>query len=136
VSVGYRFSGLLAPVTDPITAASPASVFSAGATVPIRFALTHADGTPIPDEAAGALAAACGAAVWLLPVDGKVLMADGSISAPHSILGCARHDPAAHELVADLSTAGAPPGDYTVLVVVDDGQANRLATHVAEIGLR
>ena len=136
VTVGYRFSGLLAPVTDPITAASPVSVFEVGATVPVGFSLTHADGTPIPDATADALAASCGAAVWLVPVDGADLTADGSMTAEHSILGCAQYDAAAHQLTALLSTAGVPPGDRTVLVVVSNGEGHRLATHVAEIGLR
>ena len=136
VSVGYRFNGLLAPVTDPITAASPVSVFAVGATMPIRFALAYADGTPIADEAADALATDCSALVWLAPVDSSDLGVDGSLTADHSIVGCARYEAAARELVADLSTSGAPPGDYTVLAAIADRAGNRLATHVAEIRLR
>lgn len=136
VSVSYRFTGLLAPITDPITATSPVSVFPSGAPIPVRFVLSQADGLPINDAAASAVAAACGALVWLVPLDRQALPDGGYSVVSSRSLVCARYDATAHQLAADLPTAGAPPGDYTVVVAVADREGTPLAGHVAEIRLR
>jgi len=46
VTVGYRFAGFFQPLNDPAT--NPPSVFKSGSTIPVKFALTYTNGTPIP----------------------------------------------------------------------------------------
>ncbi len=60
-TVGYIFDGFLAPISAQGHQTSTAPSFKAGSTVPVKFILRRADGTPIT---------AAAAPVWLLPQAG------------------------------------------------------------------
>jgi hypothetical protein len=54
VTVGYGFAGFFQPVNDSLSSTSAMSVFKGGSTIPVKFSLTYAAGTLIPDTVAAA----------------------------------------------------------------------------------
>ena len=100
-TVGYRFGGFTEPV--------PQSSYKRGSTIPVKFQLTDANGTPIPDADAAAL---------LSPTCRVRVTFDGVVS------GCATYDSMANRFTFTLKTAkGAAPGQHLVgiLVTAPDG---------------
>lgn len=101
--VGYEFLGYLAPI--------PLSSYKRGQTLPVRFQLGDASGTPIADADAAGLAGECSARVTL---DGVVV-------------GCATYDEESSTFQYDLKLPkNLSPGSHTiaVLVTIDGGVVN------------
>jgi hypothetical protein len=91
-TVGYRFGGFTEPV--------PQSSYKRGSTIPVKFQLTDAGGTPIPDSDAAAL---------LSPTCRVQVTFDGVVS------GCASYDAVRDRFLFTLKTAkGTSPGDHLV----------------------
>ncbi|MEJ2852369.1 MULTISPECIES: OmpL47-type beta-barrel domain-containing protein [unclassified Saccharothrix] len=110
----YRFSGYLQPINDPAT---PVSVFKTGSTVPVKFHLRDAAGTPIQ---------ALSAPTWLTPVRGGATTSQVNESAftdQTTTDGTFRWDPTARQYVYNWQTKGLAAGyHYKIGVKLDDGQ--------------
>jgi hypothetical protein len=141
VVVGYGFTGFLQPLNDP--AGSNPSVFKGGSTIPVKFALSYANGTPILDAAASAVATACGATILLTPASGAAGPVDevATSTTPNSGT-CFRYDASAHQFIFNLATKGLPSGAKYLLKVSIVGpdivgpDKTLQPTHVLGIGLR
>jgi hypothetical protein len=93
--VAYRFLGFLEPI--------PQTTIKRGATMPVRFRLGDASGTPLDDAEAAALADTCLVAVTL----------DGAVK------GCATYNPVSNTFQFDLRLPkNLTPGSHTVGVQV------------------
>ncbi|HEX6874144.1 MAG TPA: choice-of-anchor Q domain-containing protein [Nocardioidaceae bacterium] len=91
-TVAYRFGGF----TEPI----PQSSYKRGSTIPVKFQLTDANGTPIPDADAAAL---------LSPTCRVQVTFDGVVS------GCASYDTVRNRFLFTLKTAkNTTPGTHLV----------------------
>ncbi len=143
VTVGYGFAGFFQPLNDPISSTNPMSVFKDGSTIPVKFALTYADGTPILDPAAAAIATACGATISLAQTSGTAGPVDEVVTSTTPNSGtCFRYDATAHQFIFNLGTKGLPTGTQYVLKVSIVGPAivgpdgTLRPTHELNIGLR
>ena len=94
--VAYGFPGFSSPTAN--------ASYKAGSSIPIKFALTNAAGTPISDASAQALANACGV---------KVSFSGGDPSP-----NCAIYDAKADRFQFDLKTAKSLRGAQTITVRV------------------
>jgi hypothetical protein len=124
-TIKYRFDGFLQPINDTAhqTGVST-SVFKAGSTVPVKFAVRKADGTPVQLAVAPA---------WVTPVRGSAMTApvDESLFGDAAdTSGSYRYDPTAQQYIYNWksTTAGYY---YRIGVKFDDGQ-----TYYVNIGLR
>ena len=141
VTVGYRFAGFFQPLNDPAT--NPPSVFKSGSTIPVKFALTYTNGTPILDTAAAAIATACGATISLTQTAGTTPAVDESVASTTATTGaCFWYDSTAHLFFFNLGTKGRnAPSPYTLQAtivwpgIVGPDQTLR-STHSLAIGLR
>ncbi|MEU7525085.1 PxKF domain-containing protein [Saccharothrix sp. NPDC042600] len=118
----YRFSGYLQPVNDP---ANPVSVFKAGSTVPVKFQLFDAAGTPVQ---------AATPPTWLTPVRGGATTTPVNESAGTETPtgGTFRWDETARHHIYTWQTKGLTPGyHYKIGVKLDDGQ-----TKYVTVGLK
>jgi hypothetical protein len=123
--VVYRWDGFLQPINDTAHQVGVGtSVFKAGSTVPAKFQLKRADGTPVQ---------AVTAPVWLTPVRG------GSTSAPvdESLYGAVsdsgsayRYDASAQQYIYNWKS-GSSGYYWRIGVQLDDGQ-----TYWVNLGLR
>jgi hypothetical protein len=91
-TVGYGFEGFSEPI--------PQTSYKRGSSIPVKFQLTDASGTPIPDaDAAGLLSPTCRVQVTF----------DGVVR------GCAAYDPVRDRFAFTLKTAkSTPPGQHQV----------------------
>ena len=139
VTVGYRFVGFSQPLNDPVSSTSPMSVFKGGSTIPVKFVLTYANGTPITDTVAAAIATACGATISLAQTAGSAPPIDEAITSPTPNTGtCFRYDNTAHQFIFNLGTKGLPaPAQYALgAKIVGPDKMTVLASHSLAIGLR
>ena len=97
--VAYQFGGFLEPI--------PQSSYKRGSTIPVKFRLTDAAGTPISDAAAkGLLAPFCAVRISFDDVDA----------------GCARYNASTDTFQFDVKTAKTlGEGSHTIGVTVTDG---------------
>lgn len=107
VTVGYRFVGFSQPLNDPISALNPMSVFKGGSTISVKFALTYANGAPILDSAASAIATACGATISLTRTAGAAPPVDEAVTSTQPSAGsCFRYDATSDHFIYNLATKG------------------------------
>jgi hypothetical protein len=123
----YRFDGFLQPINDTAHQVGVAtSIFKGGSTVPVKFQLKAADGSPVPSASAPK---------WLSPVKGSSVSApvDESVYALPSTTGNTfRWDATAQQYIYNWGTAKNQTGFYwRIGVQLDDGQ-----TYWVNIGLR
>jgi len=125
----YRFDGFTQPINDAarsICAGCGESIFKGGSTVPVKFQLKRADGTPV---------AASQSPVWLTPVIGSAVTAsvDEGIYSDAASSGLSyRWDAASQQYIYNWSTKGVSAGyRYRIGVTLDDGQ-----TYFVTVGLR
>ncbi len=117
-AITYRFDGFLQPINDPNnTAACPApcstSVFKAGSTVPVKFQLKRADGTPVQAAALPVFVGATRGSSTTAGVD-ETVSTDPATSA-------FRWDATAQQYIFNWSTKGQSAGyNYTLKVKVPD----------------
>jgi hypothetical protein len=130
--------GFFQPLNDPISASNPMSVFKAGSTVPVRFALTDANGSRISDTAAGDLAAACALRISLTRTAGSAPAVDEAVvSATPNSGTCFRYDAATDQFVFNLGTRDlAKPATYVITATLYSPDSTVLASHSLAIGLR
>jgi Fibronectin type III domain/HYR domain/Regulator of chromosome condensation (RCC1) repeat len=138
VTVGYGFGGFFQPLNDPISSTNPMSVFKGGSTITVKFALTYANGTQIPDSAAAAIATTCGATISLAQTAGNAPAVDEVVATTTATAGnCFRYDSTAHQFIFNLGTKGLPaPAQYTLSASIVGPDKTLLATHRLAIGLR
>ena len=105
-SVQYKFSGLQQPVNDPISAANPMSVFKINSTIPLKFQLQTANGAPIGDVTAQAIANNCLAALSYGKQVGQSAPAVDETVYANAVDsgGCFRYDATAHQFIYNLSS--------------------------------
>jgi hypothetical protein len=96
--VAYEFGSFLSPL---------GATHKAGSTVPLRFALTDANGVAIPDAEAQALAAACGVRIFF----------SGGDPSPN----CASYNAGSNRFQLNLKLPAASSGVQTITVKVFDG---------------
>jgi len=124
--VRYRFDGVLPPLNDTAHQRCLLSVFKAGSTVPVKFQLKRADGTPVQ---------AATAPVWLTPVKGAATTAPVSatgISAAGDSGSTFKYDAKARQYAFNWGTSKTAAGSTWVIGVrLDDGQ-----TYTVNVGLR
>ena len=134
----YTFAGFFQPINDPISATSPMSVFKGGSTIPVKFALTHSDGTRILDTDAAAIASACGATIALTKTSFTAPPVDEAVTSTTPSAGvCFRYDGNAHQFIFNLGTKALPTNaQYRLVATVAAPDGTVLATHQVAIGLR
>lgn len=108
VTVQYSWSGVLQPVN-----ADGSSVFKAGSTVPVKFALTG------PSAPVTTATAKLTYAYVSNGIVGTVLEASTNVTATTGNLF--RYDPQAGQYVFNWSTKGLAPGTYTIGIGLGDG---------------
>jgi len=122
----YHFSGFLQPVNDiAYHPEQSLSIFKGGSTVPVKFQLKSATGTPIQAESAP---------LWLTPERGASMSASGESN--YTSTGPSgstfRWDSASQQYIYNWSTRGLLPGYwYRISTQLDDGK-----TYSVTIGLR
>ena len=138
VTVGYGFAGFAQPLNDPISSTNPASVFKGGSTVPVKFALTFANGSVISDTTAASIAAACRATITLTQTPGNAPPVDEVVTSVTANTGnCFRYDSTAHQFIYNLGTKTYPAPSLYLLRAVVVGPGNVvLVTHSLSMGLR
>jgi hypothetical protein len=123
--VVYRFDGFLPPISDTAhQVGTSTSVFQGGSTVPVKFALKKADGTPVTSATAPA---------WLTPVKGGPTSApvDGIAAPGTADSGSSyRADTTAGQYIYNWKT-GTGGNYWRIGVALADGQ-----TYSVTIGLR
>jgi hypothetical protein len=115
----YSWSGVLPPVN-----ADGSSVFKAGSTVPVKFALTGAD--------AGITTLA--ATLWVAKISNSIVGTDleaVATNTPASTGNVFRYDPTSGQYLFNWSTKGLAPGTYLLRIDLGDG-----ALHTVTVGLR
>jgi hypothetical protein len=121
----YRFDGFLQPINDTAHQVGVStSIFKGGSTVPAKFQLKSADGTPV---------VATAAPVWLTPVKGTAMSApvDESVYAVSADSGSTfKYDSLSRQYHYNWK-AGSGGNYWRVGVKLDDGQ-----TYYVNIGLR
>jgi hypothetical protein len=124
--VVYAFDGFLQPINDTAHHTGlTTSVFKAGSTVPVKFALRKADGTVVQ---------AAAAPTWLTPVKGGAmsLPVDETLQTVSADSGSAfRYDGTAQQYAYNWKTPSQGGSYYQIGVRLDDGQ-----TYWVNIGLR
>ena len=114
--VGYKWSGFLQPVTNTAHDLGPASAFKAGSTVPVKFQLKDAGGSPIQ---------ATYMPVWLQPVDGGTTSTTAtavSNTSPGTVGGSFKWDASAQQYVFTWQTPKSGAGHYyRIGVQLDSG---------------
>jgi hypothetical protein len=122
----YRWDGFLQPINDTAHEQGPASIFRSGSTVPAKFQLKRADGTPVQ---------ASSLPQWLTPARGSATTAppDESVySDPATSGSYYRWDATAQHYIYNWGTARNQANYYwRIGVQFDDGQ-----TYYVNIGLR
>jgi hypothetical protein len=134
----YGFSVFFQPLNDPISATNPMSVFKGGSTIAVKFALTYANGSLIPDAAASTIAAACGATISLVRTAGTAPPVDEVVTSTTPNAGnCFRYDSTAHQFIFNLGTKGlTAPAQYALSASIVGPDKTLLATHRLAVGLR
>ena len=129
--------GFLQPLNDPISATNPMSVFKAGSTVPVKLSLRTADGAPISNADAAALADACAVRISLTRVAAGAPAVDEAASSATPNAGtCFRHT-GGDQFTFNLGTKGlVKPATYEVTVSVYSPGQTVIASHTLAIGLR
>jgi hypothetical protein len=122
----YRFDGFLQPINDTAhQIGASTSVFKAGSTVPAKFQLKKASGTPVQ---------AASAPIWLTPVKGAAMSApvDETVYAASADSGSVyKYDATAAQYIYNWKTGSASGNYWRIGVMFDDGQ-----TYYVNIGLR
>jgi alpha-tubulin suppressor-like RCC1 family protein len=138
VAVVYAFAGFFQPLNDPISATNPMSSFKAGSTIAVKFALRYANGTPIVDSAAAAIATACGATISLVKTSATAGPVDEAVtSATPNSGNCFRYDSTTHQFAFNLGTKGLPTGSqYLLTATIVGADKTLLAIHWLAIGVR
>ena len=125
-SVIYRWSGVLQPINDTgHDPGSAPSVFKAGSTVPTKFVLRRADGSPVQ---------AGSPPVWLTPSKGTAITAaiDESVfSTTPSAGGLFKYDAASGQYHYNWGTPRGVANYYRLGISLDDGQR-----YYVNVGLR
>ena len=112
--VAYGFSGFLQPI--------PQSSYKRASTIPVRFQLQDASGSPISDQAAGAL---------LSPACRVMVTFDGQAK------GCASYNSRSNTFQFDLKTSKASTaGLHTVGILVTTALGDVLNSQSAQVRLR
>ncbi|GAA2143288.1 hypothetical protein GCM10009844_15600 [Nocardioides koreensis] len=123
--VVYKFGGFLQPINDTAhQVGTSTSIFKSGSTVPAKFQLAKADGTPVQ---------ATTAPVWLAPVKGSSTAApvDETVYTASADSGTTyRYDTTAQQYIYNWKT-GTGGNYWRIGVRLDDGQ-----TYYVNIGLR
>jgi hypothetical protein len=115
----YSWSGVLPPVN-----ADGSSVFKAGSTVPVKFALTGAD--------AGNTTLA--ATLWVAKISNSIVGTDleaVATNTPVSTGNSFRYDPTSGQCIFNWSTKGLAAGTYLLSIDLGDG-----APHTVTVSLR
>jgi hypothetical protein len=124
-TIKYRFDGFLQPINDTAhQVGASTSVFKAGSTVPAKFVVRKADGTPVQLPIAP---------VWLTPVKGSAMSApvdEAAYSTSADSGTTYRYDATAGQYIYNWKT-GAGGNYWRIGVKFDDGQ-----TYYVNIGLR
>jgi hypothetical protein len=125
-AVIYRWSGVLQPINDTAHQVdATTSIFKAGSTVPTKFVLRRADGSPVQ---AGA------SPVWLTPAKGSAITAavdETAYSAAPTTGGVFKYDAASGQYHYNWGTPRAGGNHYRLGISLDDGQR-----YFVNIGLR
>lgn len=124
--VVYKFDGFLQPINDTAhQVGTSTSIFKAGSTIPVKFQLKKADGTPVQ---------AAAAPIWLAPVKGgsMSLPVDETLQTVSADSGSTfRYDATAQQYIYNWKTPSTGGSYYQIGVKLDDGQ-----TYFVTIGLR
>jgi probable HAF family extracellular repeat protein len=123
VSVTYSWSGVLQPIDPPNASGVSASVFKAGSTVPVKFALTGAS------AGITSLAATLSYAKVSNGIAGTDIEAVSIAAATAGNLF--RYDTATRQYIFNWSTKRLAPGTYRLTIDLGDG-----VSHAVDIGLR
>jgi lysophospholipase L1-like esterase len=108
-NVGYAFSGILQPVNP-----DGSSIFKLGSTVPIKFVLTNAGGTPVSTAVAS-----LSVAKVTNEIDGTFAEAVSTSAATTGSLF--RYDNSAQQYIFNLGTSALSKGTWDMKVTLDDG---------------
>lgn len=124
--VTYQFNGFLQPINDTAhQVGTSTSVFKAGSTIPVKFQLKNAAGTPVQSASAP---------VWLTPVKGGAmsLPVDETVQTVTADSGSTfRYDATAAQYIYNWKTGSTGGSYWQIGVRLDDGQ-----TYYVNIGLR
>jgi len=110
VYVVYNFVGFLPPIRN-----DGSSIFNAGRTVPVKFQLTAADGTPITNATATLQ-------VFKITnlITGTTEEVYTEASGNSNIGNLFRYDVTSNQYIYNLSTKGYSSGTYTLRVISND----------------
>jgi probable HAF family extracellular repeat protein len=123
VCVSYSWSGVLQPINLPNASGVSASVFKAGSTVPVRFALTGAS------AGVSTLTATFSYAKVGSGVLGTELEAATTVAATAGNLF--RYDATTHQYMFNWTTKGLTSGTYRLTINLGDG-----VPHTVDVGLK
>lgn len=109
VKVVYNFAGFLQPINNDGT-----SIFKAGRTIPVKFRLTAADGSIIPNAVA---------TLAVAKVSDQVIgfFEEAEASGASNLDNYFRYDPTAGQYIYNLSTVGYTTGTYVLRAHLNDG---------------
>ena len=123
--VQYKWDGFRQPIADTAHDQGAKSVFKAGSTIPVKYQLKKADGTPVQGVAGS----------WIKPVQGAVTfspLTDAGTSLAADSGSMFRWDATDRQWIYNWGTAKADANkQFTIGVRLDDGQV-----YSAVIGLR